>query len=107
MAKTTPFPEGLVLPGSELYSELPLLMQFSVMDVDASDPREQFLVGLFSGFEPTAIKDQQPLVIPVFGPRRALEVLPADRLDAGMIGDLTRYFVWRMFLPGERTQSRI
>lgn len=91
LAKTTPFPEGLGLPGSELYSELPLLMQFSVMEVDASDPREQFLVGLFSGFEPTAIKDQQPLVIPVFGRGRALEVLPADRLDAGMIGDLTRY----------------
>lgn len=91
LAKTTPFPDGLGLPGSELYSELPLLMQFSVMEVDPSDAREQFLVGLFSGFEPDAIKNQQPLVVPVFGRGRALEVLPADRLDAGMIGDLTRY----------------
>lgn len=91
LAKTTPFPEGLGLPGSELYSELPLLMQFSVMEVDPSDAREQFLVGLFGGFEPDAIKNQQPLVVPVFGRGRALEVLPADRLDAGMIGDLTRY----------------
>lgn len=91
LAKTTPFPDGLGLPGSELYSELPLLMQFSVMEVDPSDAREQFLVGLFSGFEPDAIKNQRPLVVPVFGRGRALEVLPADRLDAGMIGDLTRY----------------
>lgn len=91
LAKTTPFPDGLGLPGSELYSELPLLMQFSVMEVDPSDAREQFLIGLFGGFEPDAIKNQQPLVVPVFGRGRALEVLPADRLDAGMIGDLTRY----------------
>ena len=91
LAKETPFPDGLGLPGSELYAELPLLMQFTVLEIDPADPREQFLVGLFSGFEPEAIKNQQPLVVPVFGRGRALEVMPADRLDAGMIGDLTRY----------------
>lgn len=91
LAKDTPFPDGLGLPGSELYAELPLLMQFTVLEIDPNDPREQFLVGLFSGFDPEAVKNQQPLVVPVFGRGRALEVLPADRLDAGMIGDLTRY----------------
>ncbi len=91
LAKNVPFPEGLGLPGSELYSELPLLMQFTVLEIDPADEREQFLVGLFRGFEPDAVKSNQPLVVPVFGRGRALEVLPADRLDAGMIGDLTRY----------------
>lgn len=91
LARTTPFPEGLGLPGSELYAELPLVMQFTVLEIDPTDAREQFLVGLFGGFEPEALKNQQPLVVPVFGRGRALEVLPADRLDAGMIGDLTRY----------------
>lgn len=91
LAKSTPFPEGLGLPGSELYSELPLVMQFSVLEIDPADSREQFLVGLLHGFDPEAVKNKQPLVVPVFGRGRALEVLPADRLDAGMIGDLTRY----------------
>lgn len=91
LSKTTPFPEGLGLPGSELYAELPLMMQFTVLEIEQADPREQFLIGLLSGFEPDAVKNQQPLVVPVFGRGRALEVLPADRLDAGMLGDLTRY----------------
>ena len=91
LAKTTPFPEGLGLPGSELYAELPLLMQFTILEIDPSDAREQFLVGLFTGFEPEAVKNDQPLVIPVFGRGRALEVVPADRMEVGLVGDLTRY----------------
>ncbi len=91
LAKETPFPEGLGLPGSELYAELPLVMQFTVLEIDPNDPREQFLTGLFSGFDREAFKNEQPLIVPVFGRGRALEVLPADRVDAGIIGDLTRY----------------
>ncbi len=91
LSKTIPFPEGLGLPGSELYSELPLLMQFSVIEIDRDDRNEEFLVGLFRGFQPEAYAKGESLVVPVFGRGRALEVLPADQLDAGMIGDLTRY----------------
>lgn len=39
LAKDTPFLEGLGLPGSELYAELPLLMQFTVLEIDPADPR--------------------------------------------------------------------
>ncbi len=66
-------------------------MQFTVLEIDPVDKREEFLVSLFRGFEPAAEKDGQPLVVPVFGRGRALEVIPARQLDAGMIGDLTRY----------------
>ncbi len=91
LSKSIPFPEGLGLPGSELYAEVPLLMQFTVLEIDPQDPREEFLVNLFRGFEPVAVKADQPLVIPVFGRGRALEVLSADRLERELIGDLTRY----------------
>lgn len=91
LAKTTDFPEGLGLPGSELYSEVPLLMQFTVLEIDPNDAREQFLVGLFKGFQPDAVAEGQPLIVPVFGRGRALEVIPANRLDADLIKDLTYY----------------
>lgn len=91
LGKTIPFPEGLGLPGSELYAELPLLMQFTILEIDPNDEAEQFLIGLFRGFQPEANSAEQPLIVPVFGRGRALEVIPADRLDADMVGDLTRY----------------
>lgn len=91
LSKTIDFPEGLGLPGSELYAEIPLLMEFSILEVDPKDPQEAFLLGLFHGFHPDANTNGQPLLVPVFGRGRALEVIPADRLDADLIGDLTRY----------------
>ncbi|MGN6134002.1 MAG: hypothetical protein ACTHOU_05840 [Aureliella sp.] len=90
-SKTVEFPEGLGLPGSELYSEIPLLMQFSILEIDPNDAAEQFLVQLFKGFQPESAAAGQPLLVPVFGRGRALEVIPADRLDAALVGDLTRY----------------
>jgi hypothetical protein len=91
LSKTVEFPEGLGLPGSELYSEIPLLMQFSILEIDPNDAAEQFLVQLVKGFQPESAAAGQPLLVPVFGRGRALEVIPADRLDAALVGDLTRY----------------
>ena len=55
------------------------------------DAQEQFLVRLFSGFQPQAYTEKQPLVIPVFGRGRALEVIPADQLDAKLFEELTLF----------------
>ena len=91
LGQTIDFPEGLGLPGSELYAEIPLLMKFTVLEIDPTDPAEQFLVKLFKGFQPESAAAGQPLLVPVFGRGRALEVIPAERLDAALIADLTRY----------------
>jgi hypothetical protein len=91
LSREIPMPEGIGLPGSELFSDIPLLMKFSVLEIDPADNREQFLVELLTGFEPDAIQSGEPLVIPVFGRGRALEVIPADQLDAGLIEDLTLF----------------
>lgn len=84
-------PDGIGLPGSELHSEVPLFLKFTSLEMDRDDAKEQFLVKLFSGFQPEAYSEKQPLVIPVFGRGRALEVIPADQLDAKMFEELTMF----------------
>ena len=48
LAGKVELPEGIGLPGSELYSEIPLLLQFSLLEIDRADPQEQFLVKLLA-----------------------------------------------------------
>ncbi len=84
-------PEGIGLPGSELYSEVPLLLQFSVLEVDPSDSKEAYLVRQLTGFQSEAAAAGQPLIVPVFGRGRALEVIPGSELSAELIHDLTEF----------------
>ena len=86
-----PLPEGIGLPGSELFSDIPLLMKFSVLEIDPSDPAESYLVNFLHGMDPDSKLADQPLVVPVFGRGRALEVIPASKVDAGLIEDLTLF----------------
>lgn len=89
LANRIELPEGIGLPGSELHSEIPLLLRFSSLVVDRSDDRESFFLSFFSGFHPEAFASGQPLVVPVFGRGRALEVIPADDLTPQLVEDLT------------------
>lgn len=82
-------PDGIGLPGSELHSEVPLLLRFSRLTIRADDPEEAFLVSLLGGLRPEAFKRGEPLVMPVFGRGRALEVIPASELDGRLIEELT------------------
>lgn len=84
-------PEGIGLPGSELYSEVPLLLQFSVLEVDPADSKETYLVRQLTGFQSEAAAAGQPLIVPVFGRGRALEVIPGSELSAELIHDLTEF----------------
>ncbi len=84
-------PDGIGLPGSELHSEVPLFLKFTLLELDRDDAQEQFLVKVFGGFQSQAYAEKQPLVIPVFGRGRALEVIPADQLDAKLFEELTLF----------------
>lgn len=84
-------PEGIGLPGSELFSEVPLFLKFSLLEIEANDPREQFLLKVFENFQSAAYRQGEPLLIPVFGRGRALEVIPADGVDERLLGDLTAF----------------
>ena len=86
-----PLPEGIGLPGSELFSDIPLLMKFSVLEIAPTDPAESYLVNFLHGMDPDSRLADQPLVVPVFGRGRALEVIPASKVDAGLIEDLTLF----------------
>ncbi len=91
LAKKVELPEGIGLPGSELHSEIPLLLRFSLLEIDRSDPQEAFLIKLLSGFQPEAVTDGEPLIVPVFGRGRALEVIPASDLSSSLMEDLTLF----------------
>ncbi len=84
-------PDGVGLPGSELHSEVPLLVKFSLIEVDPADDAESFLVQSLRRFRPDAIEQNEPLLIPVFGRGRALEVIPANELTAPLIEDLSMF----------------
>ncbi len=84
-------PEGIGLPGSELFSEVPLFLKFSQLEIDPNDPKEQFMLKLLSSFQEDSFREGEPLVVPVFGRGRALEVIPADGVDEQLIADLTAF----------------
>lgn len=89
LADKIELPEGIGLPGSELFSEVPLLLQFSTVTIAEDDPQEVFLRRLLTKIERKAYEDGEPLVVPIFGRGRALEVIPADELSDQLIDDLT------------------
>ncbi len=89
LSKKLELPDGIGMPGSELYSEVPLFLKFTVLEMDPKDPQEQLLIRLMTGFE--AGEKDEPLVAPVFGRGRALEVIPAKQLNTGLIEDLTMF----------------
>lgn len=91
LPKSIQLPEGIGLPGSELYSEVPLLLQFSVLEIAPEDPAEQYLIRQISGLKFDAFRKGDPLIVPVFGRGRALEVIPADQLNADLIHELTEF----------------
>jgi hypothetical protein len=82
-----PLPDGLGLPGSELYSFVPLTLRFSVLEVDAGDERERSFLAMLKTLAPP--ETEGPLVVPVFGRGRALDVLPARSVNESLIEDIS------------------
>ena len=67
------------------------LMKFSVLEIDAGDEREKYLTDFLSDFDAETFANGEPLVVPVFGRARALEVLPAAEVTAENVDFLTQY----------------
>lgn len=89
LAAKIELPEGIGLPGSELYADVPLFLKFSVVELDPSDPDEAYLASLLTGTRQQAFDSGEPLAVPVFGRGRALEVIPGDSLTSELIEQLT------------------
>ena len=88
IASQIPFPEGIGLPGSELFSPIPLDMRFSVLEIEADDPEEKFLINWLTSLRKDSYEDDEPLIMPVFGRGRALEVMPASALNPSLLQQL-------------------
>ncbi|NNE00099.1 MAG: hypothetical protein HKN47_22495 [Pirellulaceae bacterium] len=89
LADKIELPEGVGLPGSELFADVPLLLKFSLLEIEASDAKEQFLIKLLTGMQQEAFAAGEPLLVPVFGRGRALAVIPASDLNEHRMEDLT------------------
>ncbi|WP_168564387.1 hypothetical protein [Crateriforma spongiae] len=84
-------PDGVGLPGSELYADLPLLLRFSVLEMGDDGVADPYLKKLLIGFQQEAFDEGQPLFIPVFGRGRALEVLPGEMVQEHLIENISRF----------------
>lgn len=91
LASQIKLPDGIGLPGSELVSEVPLLIQFSIVEIDPDDRQEAYLKRTLRDRLGSIQTTDTPLVVPVFGRARALEIIPADDLNASLIQSLTRF----------------
>jgi hypothetical protein len=86
-----PLPEGIGQPGSEVYSEIPLTLRFSVYVLKPGPEADALLPEMMKRVAPGAAADGQALVTPVFGRGRAVDVIPGDKVDEATVEDLSRF----------------
>ncbi len=91
LSQSLALPEGIGLPGSELFSEVPLLLKFSSLKFSRDNFKEGYLLQMLAGIQPEAFEKDEPLVVPIFGRGRALEVIPASQLTPALLRDLTGF----------------
>ncbi len=91
LAQRVSLPDGIGVPGSELYSEIPLLMKFSLIEIDPADEQEVVLFQLLTSIQSESYSAGEPLLVPVFGRGRALEVIPGKIMTESLIEDLTLF----------------
>jgi hypothetical protein len=97
LANDTVLPRGIGLPGSELLSEVPLEVRFSVLMVGPDEAAAGLLRRTLEARLATgeAADETDPreatLVVPVFGRGRAARVLRGATLDADAVADVTAF----------------
>ncbi len=90
VSKTLSLPQGIGLPGSELYSSIPLQVRHSSLAIAHNDPQERhFLKTLAASAK--QFRPDEIYVIPIFGRCRALEVIPHAEIDDVAIEDIANF----------------
>lgn len=85
-----PFPSGIGEPGSELFSEVPLTIRFSVLR--AEPEAEGALRSLLKTVTNADLDAGQPIVVPVYGRARALEAFEAEQVTPQVIEEISMFF---------------
>jgi len=83
-------PQGIGLPGSELYASIPLEIRYSVLPVSHTDPKEQQFLKWLAAFT-SGWRTDAAYVIPVFGRCRALDVIPYGEADPPLIEEVANF----------------
>lgn len=91
VAKQISLPKGIGLPGSELFSAIPLDIHFSVLTLDPQDSRERVLVTWLNQHASNPLAEGKPIVVPVFGRGRVLEVLTTDVVSPELVRELSLF----------------
>jgi hypothetical protein len=91
VTKNLTLPKGIGLPGSELYTSIPLEIRCSVLGISHADPKEQQFLKLLAASAPEW-KPDAAYVVPIFGRCRAMEVIPHWEIDEVAIEDIANFF---------------
>jgi hypothetical protein len=90
VAKTIELPE-IAADGPQLHSPLPLKLEFSILRLSRTDPREAALVKMLRVAEPELADSEDALVIPVIGRGRAISALAAPRVNDQGVGAFAQF----------------
>lgn len=91
LAAEIPLPAGVGLPGSELLTQLPLDVRFSVLEVDGKSADETVFRDLVTCGVLDDIADDETIVVPVFGRGRAMTALKAESIDEAALAECSGF----------------
>lgn len=91
LAAEIPVPMADGLPESELLTQLPLDVRFSVLEVDSQSADEAILRNLVTRGVLDEIGDGEPIVVPVFGRGRAMTALKAESIDEAVLTECSGF----------------
>lgn len=78
-------PPGIGQPGSELYSEIPLKIKFSSLQIRRDDAGERVLIDMLLAGQPSLANEKGPLAFIVFGRARVLGGIGGDDLNEDLV----------------------
>jgi hypothetical protein len=91
LAAEIPLPAGIGLPGSELLTQLPLEVRFSVLEVDGKSADEAIFRKLVTRGVVEDVGDDESIVVPVFGRGRAMTALKANSIDDALLAECSGF----------------
>ncbi|HET6883554.1 MAG TPA: hypothetical protein VFI31_25605 [Pirellulales bacterium] len=91
LADEIPLPAGVGLPGSELFTQLPLDVRFSVLQVDGKSADEAVFRDLVTRGVLDDITHHESIVVPVFGRGRAMTALKAGSIDEAVLAECSGF----------------
>lgn len=91
LAAEIPLPVADGLPESELITQLPLDIRFSVLEVDGKSADEAVLRMLVTRGVVDDVGDDEPIVVPVFGRGRAMTAVKAESLDEALLAECSGF----------------